>query len=127
MLSLIATKVSGRFYLANKAFELYGVKLIGQSVEWNSTLGQAYLVADSSYVRNMIEYGWIAYGICIAGYVYTIKKLLDIKQYGFLIGIILILIYSNMEIILLAFGINPFLVIFGPLLFGSTTQDRTEV
>lgn len=125
IISYMATKVTGRFYFASKAFQIYGVKLLGQSVTWNYTLGQDYLVVDSSYIRNMIEYGWIAFGVCVFAYTYVLIKVLKQKQYGITIGIVMMLIYSNMEIILLAFGINPFLVLFGSILFGTNKEKHT--
>lgn len=122
----ISLLLTGRFNFASKALQIWGITPFGRSIQWNYTLGQNYLVVDSSYMRNLIELGVIAFGLLLIGYFCFCWCCIKNKNTVYALAIVFIAVYANMEIILAVFGLNPLLVLFGPVLFSDISFNANN-
>lgn len=90
--------LSGRLKLGNSAIERYGIKLLGQPVEW---IGYSYReqtgvynYVDCSYLQILIQYGLVFLGICLFIYTYILIKSTREGDH-YLSGCILIILFFN--------------------------------
>ena len=118
--------LTGRFGLASRALQKWGLSICGRPVQWTYDLGQQYLVVDSSYIRNLIEFGLIAFILLLVYYFAFSWCCINNDDIAYALGMMLIAIYANMEIILAVFGINPLLVLFGPVLFNAVYSYKNS-
>lgn len=123
-ITAITELASGRIKWAAKALEKYGLSICGRPVQWSYELGEQYLVVDSSYMRNLIEFGLIAFGLILLCYFVFSMYCINHNEPIYAIAAMLIAVYANSEIILTAFGINPLLVLWGPVFFNVTYSNR---
>lgn len=122
----ISSLLTGRFNLASKALQTWGVSIWGRPIKWTYTLGQQYLVVDSSYMRNLIEFGLVGFGLLLFCYFIFCWNCMNHNNIVYAVAVLLIAVYSNMEIILASFGINPLFVLFGPGLFNAAYSNRNK-
>jgi len=112
------------FYLKNYDLNLLGNKLFIPNAI-TKYLGRYYLSIDNAFIYTLLEYGiliWVFYGLM---FYLTFIKMYKEKEY-YLIGIMVVLMLSGlMEICLISFNFNPFILLFSSLLFNENkiTKD----
>lgn len=104
--------IGSRFTHSARVFDLYPVTLFGGRTEFellNTNFG--YSVVDNGYLCLLYNFGVVGFFIFIVLFFFAIKKLIEKKQYVFLIAIMSISLLGVTENILRSFAIN-FSVIF---------------
>lgn len=104
--------LSGRLKLGNSALEQYGIKLLGQPIEWigYSYREQAgvYNYVDCSYLQILIQYGLVFLGICLVIYTYILIKTTQEGDHYLSGCILVILFFSITEPFLMNLMVNLF-------------------
>lgn len=123
--------LSGRLRLQKKAYDLYGVSLFGNRIEWigysiktivNGAAESSYNYVDSSYMQILFSYGiiFLIFTLCI--YTNILKKAIGKKEYYTVWIIVFILIMSMTEPRLINLAYNPF-----PILFSAKLKRSSSV
>ena len=118
--------MTGRLSLCREALETYPLTLFGQSIEWLGSGGpnptyiwqDEYNFADISYVKDLLDYGVILYGLVAAGYYWMMQNFSKKANAAGIVCCISVLLCSIMEPRLLSISLNSFLLFLCiPLLY----------
>lgn len=120
ILNFINSISSKRLYFAQQGFNSYGLSLFGKDIDWigfgNKTyddltvIHDSYNFVDCSYVKDLLDYGFLYYVLMIFLYSYTLLQCIKSEDLNGLLLISLILILSLSEARLLQVAINPALI-----------------
>ncbi len=117
--------LSYRIRLGREAISRYGLSsLFGNNIVWTGA-AQGDLV-DSSYLRILLEYGWMLLILICFGFVVIQIKNCRSKNYGMAVIISLYMIHSFTDPQLLSIAANPFLLLLGSV-FNNNNVSTKEI
>ena len=107
VLSALNGLSGSRFTHSARVFDLYSIPLWGGIVDFGLLQSHfGYSVVDNGYLCLLYDFGVIGFSLFIIMYFRAMKKLIDKKQYIFLITIIAISLWGITENVLRSFAIN---------------------
>ena len=99
--------IGSRFTHSARVFDLYSVPLWGGIVDFGLLQSYfGYSVVDNGYLCLLYDFGIIGFLLFIIMYFLSMRRLIDKKQYNFLITIIAISLWGITENVLRSFAIN---------------------
>ncbi len=110
------TFFTGRLYFGSEAIKTYKIKPFGSEIKYygqraeGELVDKAYNYIDSSYLKILVNYGYIYFITIIVALILLTKYAYDKKNYYLLCAIIVIEIYGTIDSFLLCVEMNPFLL-----------------
>lgn len=123
----IDTFFNSRIRLMSEGLQNYGIKPLGQHIEWIGNGGVGYIIdsiegiynyIDCSYVKLLLDAGILLWLIIILGYTLAVVKAVKQNNIYLAIALSFISIYCMIEPRLMESGFNPFIPLLGNLLYG---------
>ena len=115
------TLVTGRLHLADKAWDEFGITILGQKILWvveNQWMSEIeYNYVDSSFLNILFNYGVILILLIIAGYYLLGKKKLS-NNIFYTLMIVILGIHCIYDPQLLEISHNPSILFLGYLITG---------
>lgn len=109
--------IGSRFTHSSRVFELYSVPLWGGVNQYNKLMSiYGYDVVDNGYINLLYDFGIAGFSIFIILYFLTVKKLIKMKEYNYVIAIMAIAAWGVTENILRSFALNFTVVFWGWIL-----------
>lgn len=131
-LKFINTLLSGRLNYARRAISSFGLSLFGNHVIWlgqssiNLGLDQAnYNFVDCSYIKILIEYGWVGLILVLSMLFYVAKKH-GAQNKKISIFISIILLHSILDPHLFSIVFNVFLLLFVSYFFDESQIKNSQ-
>lgn len=112
---LLNTLLTGRLHLAWQACSSYGIHLLGS---------RGAFQLDMLYISMLFNYGWILSVICMAAYTKAMWYLYRQREYLLLIAMLVLAVYSFVEVNAVNPIWNPFLLYIASPLFGSKGEGK---
>lgn len=110
--------LSGRLYIANRYYEIFGITWFGQFFEYlgnKINWGTDYL--DNAYMLLAISYGVFVLAMFVITYCKIIKSAIKREDAALLICIIVFLIYGTSELYMINIGFNFTLIYFSDYIY----------
>ena len=116
ILSGIDLYISGRFSILSRVFEFYDVTLFGGVNEFSLLLQKYnYISVDNGYIRVLFRFGIVGSALFLLISVFTIHKLLERRDYIWVICCIMVALWGLSEDILLEGSFNVMILLWGIL------------
>jgi len=109
----INTMLSGRLGLGQAAFETYGFLPFGQKIVWITNFKDAYNYVDSSYMRLLLDFGYIVFIVVIIACMCTMYFLLKQDNREYSIAFLALLVYAMIEPTIFSIENQPFYLLIG--------------
>lgn len=117
--------ISNRVLFAYNAIKEYDISLFGIPIEWHGHGGIEYIggeqfanvhsiynYVDTSYVKSLLDYGWLFFSCILCCYVWLFIKCEKEKNYRMIYVLFIILIWSIIEPYIFGIEKNIFLIYF---------------
>lgn len=112
---------SDRIRYGKYAIDRYGLSsLFGNNITWTSTKDGN--LVDSSYLRILLQYGWIFFILIILGFMFVQHRNFKMKNYALSIVVFFIMIHSVTDPQLLDIQGNPFIFLLGYIYASNKTK-----
>ena len=115
-LSLLDKILSNRLHLGHRAFEKYGIHMLGRKIEWlgynfenAGKLKGDYQIVDSSYIHTIINYGLIIFVIFIILFTILEYKTVIEENYFLAVSLMLCSCAWMIDPLWLDLAFNPFI------------------
>lgn len=127
-LDRINSLITGRLYFARRGYEEYGIRLLGQHIQWiggEPGEGKIYNYVDSSYMQILLNFGVIILvlliiALAVLGFCITINR-----DTYFLLVFVIIAVHSTFDPQLIWIGYNSFIMAYS-YVTGSERITRYE-
>lgn len=116
--------LSGRLRFGKKSYDLYGIKLLGQKIEWvgngvgedgKKAIGD-YLYVDNLYLQFLQFYGVILVLILLAAVTFAMLRLVKYRNTFLLYMFMIIAVHAMLDDLVIHLWYNTFWLILGGLL-----------
>jgi hypothetical protein len=124
-MSVLNRFLNNRLLMGHRALQNYQVSLFGTDITWigygglgytKKVLEATYNFVDCSYIKLLLDYGIIFYGMILCGYSWCASEALKQGDRYLAMAILLICCYSIIEPRLIEFGFNPFVLALSALI-----------
>lgn len=119
---------TGRIGLNYLFLNYYGVKVFGQSIHYStiSSSTQVYWYLDNSFIKILINYGFLFFVLFISYYIFIIFLALKKKEYYLLIPLVSFFAYGVVEQALMLYYVNLTALFLGVLYQAEKTSKEKE-
>jgi len=107
------TLLSSRLRLGQTAFEEYGFLAFGQKIDWVNTSWENYNYVDSSYMRLLLDNGYLVFIVVIIVCIFTMYTLLKQEKREYAIAFLAVMVYAMIEPTIFSIENQPFYLLMG--------------
>lgn len=121
--------LNGRLQWAKQSIEEYGINALGSDIHWvdntSNLIRQRYNFVDNSYIKLVLDYGWIVGIVFLILYLYVMScKIKEANRYACVL-LSVSLLYVFMTPVLADFRLNPLLLLAGGIFHGKPKVHQT--
>ena len=123
-IDIINKAFSGRIQLFSLYLKEFGISIFGNKIP---DIIQGWAVLDNVYLKLLIKFGVIQYGVYVCVIFLNLKSLYKQKQYGLIFSSILLQLYGMMETIVMISSINVFMLYFASKKKNKGCKDKVYI
>ncbi|MGN0132047.1 MAG: hypothetical protein ACI4AA_06380 [Lachnospiraceae bacterium] len=121
--------LNGRLQWAKQSIEEYGINVLGSDIHWvdntSNLIRQRYNFVDNSYIKLVLDYGWIVGIAFLILYLYVMRcKIKETNRYACVL-LSASLLYAFMTPVLADFRLNPLLLLAGGIFYEKPKVHQT--